>query len=222
MAAQATDNTPEMALHWPDDGGPAFLRGEDPRSRLLAAMAIAVSMQGYDRTTVADVVRIAHASRRTFYEHFEDRADCFLALGDDLNQYLLAVVARAAEPAAEDWRTQIERALDAYLETVASNPGLTRAFLLEQFAMGERGLTHRRRSMDRWVEQMGDLAARLRAAHPELNEISPQTGTAIAAGIWELSLLAAQEDRPDDIRRIRDVAAQLMADVLTAPRSQRA
>ena len=30
-------------------------------------MAVAVSEHGYEGTTVADIVRIAHASRRTFY-----------------------------------------------------------------------------------------------------------------------------------------------------------
>jgi AcrR family transcriptional regulator len=44
----------------------------DHRERLIAAMAASVEERGYADTTVADVVRIARTSRRTFYQHFQD------------------------------------------------------------------------------------------------------------------------------------------------------
>ena len=50
---------------------------DENRERLIAAMAASVEERGYADTTVADVVRLARTSRRTFYEHFQDRADCF-------------------------------------------------------------------------------------------------------------------------------------------------
>ncbi|MGK2938338.1 MAG: helix-turn-helix domain-containing protein [Solirubrobacteraceae bacterium] len=42
-------------------------------------MAAAIQERGLAASTVADVVRHARASRRTFYEHFRDRDDCYLA-----------------------------------------------------------------------------------------------------------------------------------------------
>ncbi|MGK8503292.1 TetR/AcrR family transcriptional regulator [Nocardia asiatica] len=50
------------------------------RRRLLDGMAVAVRERGYQDTTVADVVRHARTSRRTFYEHFSSKQDCFIAL----------------------------------------------------------------------------------------------------------------------------------------------
>jgi AcrR family transcriptional regulator len=114
-----------------------FPAGNDARSRLIAAMAAAISEKGYAETTVADVVRVARTSRRTFYEYFDDRADCFLAVGDAITDYLLARVARAASREV-DWRVQVDRALDAYLGAMAANPRLTRSFVLELFGMGAR------------------------------------------------------------------------------------
>ncbi len=55
------------------------------RDRLIAAMAASIEAKGYRETTVADVVRLARTSRRTFYEHFVDRESCFLALFDATN-----------------------------------------------------------------------------------------------------------------------------------------
>ena len=61
--------------------------GEQPghRERLIAAMATAIEVNEYRETTVADVVRLARTSRRSFYEQFEDRDACFLALFDATN-----------------------------------------------------------------------------------------------------------------------------------------
>ncbi len=180
-------------------------------------MAVAVSEHGYEGTTVADIVRIARASRRTFYLHFADRAECFLALGDELMQYALELVARASSSPQLTWRERLDAGLDAYLQTCAATPGLTRSYLLELFGMGDRGLAHRRTAMRRWAEQLQELVEELRREHPDLNSMSAQTATAIVGGIWELSLLAAEEGRPHEVTEIRKVAAHLIADTLTAP-----
>jgi AcrR family transcriptional regulator len=198
------------------DPGPRFLAAGDTRSRLLTAMAVAVGERGYAGTTVADVVRIARASRRTFYHHFEDRAECFLALGDELTDYALELVGAARTRPSAHWRERIDRALAAYLQTCAATPGLTRAYLLELFAVGERGLAHRRMAMRRWAAELLALVDDCRAEDPGLNDMSPETAMAIVGAVWEMSLLATEEGRPPDVREIREVAAGLIADVLTA------
>ena len=52
----------------------------DNRARLLAGLSEALRERSYGEVTVADVVRHAHTSKRTFYEHFADKHDCFVAL----------------------------------------------------------------------------------------------------------------------------------------------
>jgi len=200
--------------------GPRFVTAPDTRSRLLTAMAVAVGERGYAGTTVADVVRIARASRRTFYHHFEDRAECFLALGDELTEYALELVAAARSRPQLHWRERIDVALEVYLQTCAATPGLTRSYLLELFAIGERGLAHRRMAMRRWAAELQTLVEDCRREHPELNGMSAEVAMAIVGAVWELSLLATEEGHPPDVREIRDVAAGLIADVLTASRDQ--
>ena len=65
------------------------------RARMLEAMAHAVAAKGYAATTVADVVGGAGVSRKTFYEHFQDKEDCFLAAFDAGVQVLVDTVERA-------------------------------------------------------------------------------------------------------------------------------
>src|SRR5436190_2182446 len=65
------------------DPGPRRLRREEvassQRARLLRAMAEVAAEKGYANTVVADVIARAGVSRRTFYELFRDKQDCFLA-----------------------------------------------------------------------------------------------------------------------------------------------
>jgi AcrR family transcriptional regulator len=180
-------------------------------------MAVAVSEKGYGSTTVADVVRIARVSRRTFYEHFDDRESCFFALGDELSEFFLELVAENASLELP-WRERVERTLEAYLQTMAANPGLTRAFLLESFGMGSQALARRRVVFRRGAEQLVEIFEAGREQNPELNPVSFETATAIMGGIYELALLAAEEGRAHELDQLRDTAAQLISDVLTAPR----
>ena len=86
-------------------------------------MAHAVAAKGYGDTTIADIVREASVSRRTFYEHFATKAECLIALYEAASHNALKVLRDAIHPEHE-WRTQVERALSAYLGTMASNPVL--------------------------------------------------------------------------------------------------
>src|SRR6185312_6723758 len=80
------------------------------RGRMIDAMAQTVAAKGYTATTVADVVAHAGVSRKTFYEHFADREECFLAAYDAAVDVLLGAVAErmAAGPSSEiDWRERV-------------------------------------------------------------------------------------------------------------------
>ena len=66
----------------------------DRRARLTAGLADAIAEKGYAAATIADVVRHARVSKRTFYEHFADKEACFLALYSESSDELLALIAR--------------------------------------------------------------------------------------------------------------------------------
>ena len=85
------------------------------RGRLLEGMAIAVASKGYADTTIADIVREASVSRRTFYEHFATKADCLVALYEAASHNALKVLRGAIDP-THGWEAQMEGALRAYLE----------------------------------------------------------------------------------------------------------
>jgi AcrR family transcriptional regulator len=117
---------------------------EIQRARVLAAMVDVVAERGAANVTVARVVARSGVSRRTFYELFEDREDCFLAAFDDA----IARIAGEVVPAYEHpgpWRAKIRAALIALLQFLDYDPGMGRLVIVEVLGAGPKALERRRR-----------------------------------------------------------------------------
>src|SRR6478736_6511897 len=147
------------------------------RSRLLEGMAHAVAGRGYAETTIADIVREASVSRRTFYEHFATKAECLVALYEAASRNALKVLRDAIDP-SHDWEQQVERALRAYLEAMASNPVLMRTLFIEILHLGPEGLAARRLVNQEIADYM------LAVVGP--GKVTPELAMAVVGGIHEL------------------------------------
>jgi AcrR family transcriptional regulator len=62
------------------------------RDRALEAMVELIAREGYASTTVSGITAAARISRTTFYEHFEDKQECFLEAQRELSASLLGEV----------------------------------------------------------------------------------------------------------------------------------
>ena len=188
-----------------------------PRVRLMIGMAEAVAEKGYAATTIADVVRHASVSRRTFYEHFEDKEACFLAAYEGAAALILDIVARAAGREGP-WEERLMGGLSAYLDAMVEEPALTRVFLVEILGAGPRALERRREVHERFASLQRAMVEALRADHPELAQLSPPMSIALVAAINELVLLAVEE-APDAERidALRETAAELLRAVIGRP-----
>src|SRR5437660_10103966 len=102
-------------------------------------MAASIEDKGYRNTSIADVVRIARTSRRTFYEHFADRDACFLALFEATTAEVMRAVAGAVTFEGR-WEEQVDRAIAAYLGGVAARPALFASFTHELPGLGRVGV----------------------------------------------------------------------------------
>jgi AcrR family transcriptional regulator len=109
------------------------------RERLLDGIAQAVAAKGYRATTVADVLEASGVSRRTFYEHFKDKEDCFLqAYGAIVEQITGRVSEAYARPGP--WPDRIHAGLAAFLDFIAREPAFAKLAIVESLAAGPRAL----------------------------------------------------------------------------------
>ncbi|HXB63359.1 MAG TPA: TetR/AcrR family transcriptional regulator [Solirubrobacteraceae bacterium] len=109
------------------------------RERLVEAMVQAVSERGVVATTISDLVARAGISRRTFYEHFDNKEDCLLATYDTVveteAQRLLALAG-----GGEGWLEQLEAIIRALFDAIAVRPDAARLICVEMGASGEIGV----------------------------------------------------------------------------------
>ncbi len=184
------------------------------RQRLIAAMAESIAEKGYRQTTVADVVRIARTSRRTFYEHFADREACFLALFDATNDETMETIAAAVSP-EQPLEEQVDRALQAYIDSVTTNPELYRSFVRELPGLGQAGADRQLAVIERFAELLVDLVESGRREQPELaaRPLTMDTAIMIVGGLRELAVVSMQRGR--DVRDLRASAARTVKAILT-------
>jgi AcrR family transcriptional regulator len=195
---------------------PAARSRSSHRDRLLAGMAASVRERGFARTTVADVVREARVSRRTFYEHFEDLVDCYLALSDLAGDVVLRAIADAVSFDVP-LQQRLADALDGWWALITSDPALSRSLALELHLAGERGIALLRRNVERTGRLLHDLVEEAREQEPELRPLPVDQAMIIAAGIRELVTEALEKDTERRLPEVRAAAIDLLRAVLTAP-----
>lgn len=172
-------------------------------------MAQAVAAKGYADTTIADVVREAGVSRRTFYEHFNTRADCLIALYAVASRNALEVLKGGIDP-SRDWQTQVEQALAAYLQALARNPVLLRTMFIDILGLGAPGLAARRRVNQSIADFMLEVV-NVRQRQPALDA---DMAMAVVGGIHELVLQAIERGRVDTLPELAGQAARLVRAVV--------
>ena len=143
------------------------------RERLIVAMLNAAAELGYLETNVQDVIDRAGVSRPTFYEHFSNKEDCFLAAFDTSAERLRKKVRAAARKGGDVWRDRVRFALEALLNFASRERDTARTMVVEARAASAAAVRRR-------VELMDEFAHCLQA---DAEELLPQgrTHTALTA-----------------------------------------
>ena len=162
--------------------------GSSQRARMLDAVTRAVAEKGYSRVTVGDVVSVAGVSRRTFYEQFKDKEDCFLAAYATGTEALIGDMVEASLSVGDDadWREVLEAAIETYVGTLAADPEFARTFLVDVLGAGPAAVELRRKVYEQFVQQYVILARRAARQQPDLGEVPEIYLRALVGGIGEL------------------------------------
>jgi AcrR family transcriptional regulator len=188
-----------------DASGPAAAEPAEFRRRLLDGMAEAIAERGFRESTVADVVRYARTSRRTFYEHFASKQACFAALLQEANAELVRQIAAAVDPRAP-WKVQIRQAIEAWIDGAQSAPALTLSWIREVPALGADSRQLQRAELEAFIVLVQTLTdtAELRAAGIE--PAPRQFAIILLGGLREL--IASTVEDGGSIGDITEVAVE--------------
>jgi AcrR family transcriptional regulator len=167
------------------------------RDRILDAAVGVFAKRGYQQTTVENIVAAAKGSVGGFYQHFENREDCFLSVFD-----LVVAQARervgSASAGAEGWAAQAYMGLATMLELTVSEPMAARIVLIEAQTAGREATARYRSLCDEaaaWLEG-GREHYGAAATLPGTFEQAAVSGTAY---FLHQRLLAGEPDEPADL-----------------------
>lgn len=153
------------------------------RERLIVAMLRAASELGYRETNVQDVIDRAGVSRPTFYEHFSNKEDCFLAAFDTSAERLLKKMNAAARKGGGVWRDRVRYGLEALLQFAVSEPDTARTLIVEARAASAEAVRRRVELLDRFAACLDSQANELL---PNSSTSSELTATGIVGGVESL------------------------------------
>jgi AcrR family transcriptional regulator len=125
------------------------------RHLILAAMVRVVGRKGYKATSVADVIAEAGTSRTTFYKHFDDKHDCFLAAYDMVVERVFAEIVDGCD-GEQPWLERMRAGLERIVKLFALDPALARTAIVEVAAAGAEARRRHWDAVSRFTELLGD------------------------------------------------------------------
>ena len=180
------------------------------RQRLFDALEESIAEDGYPKTTIADVVRRARTSRRTFYEHFTSKDECFVALLTEANAEQIRQITAAVDPAAS-WDVQARQAIEAWIASIESRPALMLSWIRDVPALADTARRLHRDAMDNFITMVQALtdSEGFRAAAP----VSRQRIIMLLGGLRELTAITVEDgERMSDITEEAVAAAIALVD----------
>jgi AcrR family transcriptional regulator len=185
------------------------------RQRLLDALEASIIEDGYQKTTVADIVRRARTSRRTFYEHFDSREACLVALLTDANTEQIRQISAAVDPSAP-WRTQVRQAIETWISAAESRPALMLSWIRDVPALGAVARALQREVMENFVDMVQSLGSTAEFRAADVGPVSRQRVVMLLGGLRELTAVTVEDGgRMSDIT---DEAVDAAIALFAAPR----
>lgn len=174
-------------------GLPRELVVENQRARLVSGMIEAVADLGYGDATIAEVIDRAKVSRRTFYETFGNKEECYRAGYEVTFDYLRDLVLAAASD--ESWPGSVRAGLDALLEDLAAHPKLASFFLISPAGVGDEIASRHHLAMRELVEALVSKAP----ATPVRGVAAQTRVEALAGGLSRLAAMKVNAGKGDEL-----------------------
>jgi AcrR family transcriptional regulator len=155
------------------------------RQRLLDGLAESIADRGYQDTTVADIVRRAKTSRRTFYEHFSCKETCFVALTTEMNNEMIRRISAAVDPSVP-WQVQVRQAVEAWLDRAECQRAIAHSWIRDVPSLGVMPKELQRDLMENFITMVQTLTDTEDLRAVGIGRASRQLAIVLLGGLREL------------------------------------
>jgi AcrR family transcriptional regulator len=173
------------------------------RARLQGAMVAAVAQNGYAGATIKQLVSLAGVSRTTFYRHFADKEQCFLATYDMIATLATERISRAyRQPTG--WQARLDAGFRCFAEIITIERDASNLVLVDALGAGHRVLEHR----DRIIAIFELMLRQSFNDAPEQALVTDTTIRAIVSGIRRVAYRRLLRGEPEQLGEVIDELLQ--------------
>lgn len=172
-------------------GLPRSFVTENQRERLLNGVVEAVAERGYSEATIGRITEASKVSRRTFYEYFSSKEECFLAAYGMIDEHVRNSM-QAASDGAEPWPEQVRERLSILLSVLSHDRDVARFYMVEPLVAGGEPAARYREAMQLLAE-----AIRPKAVVADMDvEVRDQV---LVGGVAALISRRLESDEPEGL-----------------------
>lgn len=186
-------------------GLPPELIAANQRERLVAAIIAAVADSGYPETTIATIVKAAQLSRKTFYEHFANKEECFAAAYEASFDYLRQAIGGVERDG--DWGRLVRARLERLLSLLSAEPDLASFFLVAPTSAGDEIVERHHKAMR---ELIGEVTKGAPARSKKKREPLETREQALAGGVSRLIVLKLSAGEADRLSELLPALTELV------------
>jgi AcrR family transcriptional regulator len=175
------------------------------RRRLLDGLAASIAEKGYQATTIADIVRGARTSRRTFYESFSSKEACYIALLTAANTAMVHQISASVDQTAP-WAIQVRQAIEAWIACAESEPAIMLSWIRDVPSLGSTARRLQREMMEAFIDMIQTLCDTDSWRAAGIGPVSRQLAIMLLGGLRELTASTVEDG--GRISDVTEVAAQ--------------
>jgi AcrR family transcriptional regulator len=187
------------------------------RTRLLQATVELGAERGFASLTLTDIVGRAGVARSTFYEHFADKEQCFLAAFDYAADRTLEHVLALGPPPAGEHASPVHAYIARLVDLCLEEPGLVRLVAADAETLGPAAAKRQRAIRSRIADGLVSLRDFLRRDDPELAPITHTRALAIVGAITEVLKHTFYTSGIDALPALQPELAAVVLALLEAP-----
>jgi AcrR family transcriptional regulator len=162
------------------------------RLRLLDALTTSIGERGYRSTTISDIVSRARTSRRTFYQEFSSKEECFTELLRRANTAMINEIVSAVDADAV-WTTQIRQAIDAYIRSIENEPAITLSWIRELPGLGTGARPVLRYAMEELINTLVALTSTRQMHAAGVTTVTRPMAIMLLGGLRELTAVTVED-----------------------------
>ncbi|MCD6061646.1 MAG: TetR family transcriptional regulator [Moraxellaceae bacterium] len=185
----------------------------DYRTRLLASLGSLLERQSLLDITIADIVREARVSKRTFYEQFPNKEDCFVSLFRQHADILLDIVGSALAVPGLALEARLEHGFRTFLTTLTAQARLLSRLYIDILSLGATGIQVREEANRQFAGLLAHTIEADRERLPGLH-IDEQMLLCVVTGVNELVLYRIEQGEIASLPDLTPTAQRLLAGAL--------